>query len=53
SLVVHLLRLQAPNAGGPCLIPGQGIRSHMPHLRVRMPQLKIPHVATNILHATT
>ena len=24
SLVVQWLRLQAPNAGGPCSIPGQG-----------------------------
>ena len=33
SLVVQGFRLQAPNAGGPGLIPGQGIRSHMLHLR--------------------
>ena len=39
SLVVQWLRPQAPNAGGPTLIPGQGTRPHMPHLR--------------ILHATT
>ena len=30
SLVVQWLRLRAPNAGGPGLIPGQGTRSHMP-----------------------
>ena len=29
-----------PNAGGLGLIPGQGTRSHMPQLRVRMPQLR-------------
>ena len=28
------------NAGGLGLIPGQGTRSHMPLLRVRMPQLR-------------
>ena len=33
SLVVQWLRLCAPNAGGPSLIPGQGIRSHMPQPR--------------------
>ena len=29
SLVAQWLRLHAPNAGGPGLIPGQGTRSHM------------------------
>ena len=38
SLVVQWLKLHSPNAGGPDSIPGQGIRSHMP-------QLKILHVA--------
>ena len=33
SLVVQWLRLRAPNAGDPGLIPGQGTRSHMPQLR--------------------
>ena len=33
SLVVQWLRLHAPNAGDPGLIPGQGTRSHMPQLR--------------------
>ena len=28
SLVVQWLKLRAPNAGGPGLIPGQGTRSH-------------------------
>ena len=32
SLVVHWLRLQAPKAGGPGSIPGQGTRSDMPQL---------------------
>ena len=41
-----LLKLMSieSNAGGPGSIPGQG--SHMPQLRVQMPQLK------KILHAT-
>ncbi|TEA32460.1 hypothetical protein DBR06_SOUSAS8110001, partial [Sousa chinensis] len=52
SLVVQWLSLQAPNAGGPSLIPGQGTRSHMPQLRVHMLQLKIPHAAMKIPHAT-
>ena len=40
SLVVHWLRLRAPNAGGLGLIPGQGTRSHM-------------RAATKSSHATT
>ncbi|TEA32663.1 hypothetical protein DBR06_SOUSAS32010022, partial [Sousa chinensis] len=39
SLVVQCLRLHAPNAGGLGSIPGQGTRSHIPQLRVHMPQL--------------
>ena len=46
TLVVQWLRLQAPNAGGPGLIPGQGTRSHMPQLRAHILQLKISSVAT-------
>ena len=46
SLMAQWLRIWAPNAGGLRLIPGQGTRSSMP-------QLKIPHVATKILWATT
>ena len=34
SLVVQWLRLHAPNAGGPGLIPSRGTRSRMPQLRV-------------------
>ena len=30
------------------MIPGQGNRSHIMQLRVRMPHLKIPHAATMI-----
>ena len=50
SLVVQWLRFHAPNAG-PSSIPGQGTRSHMPQLRVPMPQPKIPHVATKTQHS--
>ncbi|TEA30083.1 hypothetical protein DBR06_SOUSAS18210011, partial [Sousa chinensis] len=46
SLVAQWLRLCAPNAGGPGLIPGQGTRSHMPQLRVCMPQLRSQRAAT-------
>ena len=38
------LRFGAYNAGGPALIPGQGIRFRMPQLGVHMPQLR-PHSA--------
>ena len=38
--MVQGLSLHAPNAGGLGLIPSQGTRSHMPQLRVHMPQLK-------------
>ena len=41
SLVIHCLRICAPNAGGPGSIPGQGTRSHML-------QLKIPHVVVKV-----
>ena len=46
SLTVQWPRLHTPNAGGLSSIPGQEIRSHMPQLRFRTPQLKIPHVTT-------
>ena len=39
--MVQWLRLHTPNAGGPGSSPGQGTKSHMPQLRVHMPQLKI------------
>ena len=38
SLVLQWLRLQAPNAGGPGSVPGQGTRSHVLQLRVHIPQ---------------
>ena len=44
SLVVQWLKISTPNAGGPCLIPGQGTSSHMP-------QLKIPHNAMKTRHS--
>ena len=36
SLVVQWLRLHAPNAGVPWLIPGQGSRSYMPQRRSKI-----------------
>ena len=36
---------------GPGLDPWSGNQSHMLHLRVCMPQIKIPHAATNIWHS--
>ena len=56
--MVHWLRLYAPNAGGPDLIPGQGPRSHKLELRVHMPPLrpsapqktkKAPNIVGNFL----
>ena len=44
SLVVQWLKISTPNAGGPCLTPGQGTSSHMP-------QLKIPHNAMKTRHS--
>ena len=46
SLVVQSLRQHDHNVGGPGLIPGQGTRSYMLQLRVRMPQLKVSCAAT-------
>ena len=46
SLVVQWLRLCAPNAEGPGSTPSQGLRSHVP-------QLKIPHAVMKVLRATT
>ena len=41
SLVVQWLRLFTPKAGGADSIPGQGTRSHMPKLRIRILRTKI------------
>ena len=48
TLVVQWLRLRTPNAGSQGSMPGLGARSHLPQLRVQMPQVKchIPHAAT-------
>ena len=48
SLMVQWLSLLLPNAGGPGSTCSQGTRSYMPQLRVRMPQVKILHVAKTI-----
>ena len=44
--MVQWLRLLTLNVGDPDSIPGQGTRSHMKQLRVHMPQLKTPSVAS-------
>ena len=41
SLVVQWLRLQAPNAGGPGLVPGQGTEAHMLQLRIPYATMKV------------
>ena len=51
SLVVQWLRLHVPNAGGPGSIPDQGTQSFMLQLRVCVPQLKLPHAATQAQHS--
>ena len=51
SLVVQWLGLNGvPNAGGPGVIPGQGIRSHMLQIRVSLSQLKSLRAATKTQH---
>ena len=51
SLVVQWLGLNGvPNAGGPGVIPGQGIRSHMLQVRVSLSQLKSLRAATKTRH---
>ena len=37
SLVVQWPKLDAPNAGGPDLIPGQGTRAHILQRRLKIP----------------
>ena len=44
--MVQWLKLHAPNSGGLDLIPGQGIRSHMPKLK-----RKDPHATTKIWYS--
>ena len=48
--MVQLPRLLAPKAGVLGLIPGQGTRSHVPQLVVRMLQLKMPAATTKTLY---
>ena len=48
SLVVQWLRFQAPSAGGPGWITGEGTIFHMPQLRVPMLQPKICHATMKI-----
>ena len=51
--MVQWLRL-CSQSRGPGSIPCQGSRSHLPQLRVHMPQLQIPQAGIKrILHATT
>ena len=45
---VQWLRLRAPNAGGPRLIPGQGTRCYTSQLKVHKPQLKILRAETKM-----
>ena len=49
--MVQWLRCHVPNARSPGSILGQGIRSHVPQLRVCMTQLKIPRVTTKTWHS--
>ena len=51
SLVVQWLRLWAPNAEGQGSIPSWGTRCLWTQLRVRMPQLKMPHAAAVTWHS--
>ena len=44
---------KTPNAGGLGLIPGQGTRSHLPHLKIPSASPKIPHVAMKMPLAAT
>ena len=50
-LVIQWLRIQAPNAESPGLIPGQGTRSHMLQLKIPRATRKIPHAATKTQHS--
>ena len=49
SLVVQWLKISSPSAGGPCLIPGQGTRSHMPQLKIPQDAMKTRHSWINKL----
>ena len=43
SLAVQWLRLCTPSAGGQDSIPGQGTRSHMPHLKILYASTETKH----------
>ena len=45
--MVQWLRLCAPSAGCPGLIPSQGTRSHMLQLKISSAETKIPHCQIN------
>ena len=47
-MVILLLKLCAPNAGGPNSIPGQETRFHVLQLRVCMAQIKILYPPTKM-----
>ena len=51
ALVVQWLRLLTLNAGDPGSTPGQGTRTHIPQLRVWVPQLTILCVAAKTRHS--
>ena len=51
--MVQWVIFHVPKEGGPGSIPGQGIRSHIPQLRVHMPQLKIPYFIHRSLKHTS
>ena len=54
SLVVQWVRLRVPNEGAWVRsLVGELDPACMPQLRVHMPQLRSPHVATKSLHAAT
>ena len=46
-MVVHWLRLSAPNAGGPSSVPDEGTRSHKPPLKIPFATSKTWHSIIN------
>ena len=46
-MVVHWLRLSAPNAGGPSSVPEEGTRSHKPPLKIPLATPKTWHSIIN------
>ena len=47
SLVVQWLRVRAPNAGGPCSIPGQGTSSHTLQLKIPPATIRMQYTQIN------